>query len=468
MTEEIQTDRELRPEPLSVLWRILAAPQTLMVLAALLALVLVLASFIPQIPAQAADDPQAWLATQPGPLGRRGSLITTLGLYDLYHGLWFRLLLALSGLVLFIRLVDAAELAWRAQGRGAPPGSAGFAWEGSAPRVLISSGLPLEEVQERLGSFLERQGYRLTELGGEPPARWLASRWHGLLWLHPLGYAALLVAGAGLILSSYWGWQDEAWRPLQGETRLVGHGTPYTLRFDRFELLQGEQGRLVDYASHVTWLEGTAVVRETVVRARRPASLEGLALREVGYLPTVQVEAWDGAGNPLALEAGGEAQPGAAQVEIRFQEADEQPLLFVPAQERLLALVFEPMCSQGQPVVHIDSMGEGGNGRQRLASLTSSGDVVARDLRLEIELSYGPILRLDHRPGMGLVVAGMGLAVLALLIGWLAPPRLMSLIAEPRAGGGVRVQIAAPPAARVRQWLSQLGMRLQGVLADDD
>lgn len=468
MAEEIRIDRESRPEPLSVLWRILAAPQALLVLAGLLALVLAMASLIPQIPPGAMDDPQAWLATQPGPLGRRGGIIGSLGLYNLYHGLGFRLLLALTALVVFVRLVDAAELAWRASGRGATPGAAGPGWQAHAPRISVPSSLPADEVRERISGFLERHGYRYTELAGEQPARWLASRRPGLLWVRPLGYAALLAAAAGLAISGYWGWQDEVWRPLPGETRLVGHGTAYALRLDSFEMQADQQGRLQDYDSQVTWLEGPAVAAETVVTARQPASFDGLTLRQLGYLPIVEIQAWDGAGNPLALEAGGEVQPGTAQVEIRFLEADEQPLILIPAQERLLALVFEPMCGQGRPALHVDTVGEGATGRQRLTSLTASREVVARDLRLQIDLSYRPTLRLDWRPGLGLVVVGLGLAVVALLVGWAVPTRVMSLAAEPWGEGRTRIQIVAPPGVRVRQWLSQLALHLQGVLTDDD
>jgi hypothetical protein len=467
MAEKIQTDQESRPEPLSVAWRILAAPQTFLALVGLLALVLVLASLITQIPPQAMDDPQAWLATQPGPLGRRGSLITTLGLYDLAHSLWVRSLLALIAVMLFVRFVEAAELAWRGQQRSSVRGIVLLTRQSHAPRVQLLSSLPLEAVQEHVTRFLDRQGYRSAELADSSPGKWLASRRPALLWMQPLGYAALLLAGAGLILSSYWGWQDEIWRPLPGEARLVGHGSPYTLRLDSFEMQMDQESRLVDYASRVTWLKGPVVVRETVASARQPVRFEGLALHQLGYLPRVQLQAWDGSGNPLALESGGEAQPGTAQVEVRFLEGDEEPLVFVPAQERLLVLVFEPMCRQGQPILHVDSVGEGGDGRQRLASLTSSGEVVAHDLRLRLELSYDSLLRLNRRPGMSLVLSGLSLAALALLIGWLVPPRLIAVTAEPWGGGRVRVQIVAPPGVRVRQWLAQLGIRLEGMLADD-
>lgn len=468
MAEEIRTDQGSRPDPLSVLWRVLATPQTLLILAGLLALALIVASLIPQIPPQAMDDPQAWLATQPGPLSRRGSMIRALGLYDLFHALWFRLLLALAGLVLFVRLVDAVELAWNARRRGAGLEAAELAWEDRGHRVHVVSSLDLDEVQERLGRFLARHGYRYSESEGHSPARWMASRWPGLLWMRPASYAALLLAAAGLVLSGYWGWESEAWRPLPGDTRLVGYGTPYVLRFDGFEMQRDGQGRLEGYASQVTWLESAVAVQATVVTARRPVSVGGVALRQVGYLPVVQLQAWDGDGNPLALESGGGARAETAWMEIRFESADEEPVVYLPAQERLLALVFEPMCRQGQPALYLDSVSEQGNGRRRLGSLTASGEVTAHDLQLQVELFFRPVLRLDRRPGMGLVVAGMSLASLALFASWLVPSRLISFLIEPWEGDKVRIHLISPPGARVRQWLAQIALRLEGALADGD
>jgi cytochrome c biogenesis protein ResB len=78
-----------------------------MVLMGLLALALALSAVIPQMPPQARDDPQAWLAVQAGPVRQGGALLRSLGLLDLYHSFWFRFLLVLTGLNLFVRAVES-------------------------------------------------------------------------------------------------------------------------------------------------------------------------------------------------------------------------------------------------------------------------------------------------------------------------------------------------------------------------
>ena len=70
-----QTNDVSRFEPLSALWRILAAPLTLLILMGLLALALAASTLIPQIPVTFAEDPQAWLATQTGVWGQASDVL---------------------------------------------------------------------------------------------------------------------------------------------------------------------------------------------------------------------------------------------------------------------------------------------------------------------------------------------------------------------------------------------------------
>ena len=166
MAEERPPVEMSQPEPLSVLWRVLSAPQTLLVLMGLLALTLVLGTWIPQIPPEESSDPQAWLAAQPGLFGQLSSVVRTLGLYDLYRTFWFRLLLVLSGLAIFVRAVDAAELALQATGRRGRASAMPPPWQSSLPPRQVPAPLPLAEVRPRIEEWLdadEERGHRVRE-----------------------------------------------------------------------------------------------------------------------------------------------------------------------------------------------------------------------------------------------------------------------------------------------------------------
>ena len=163
MAEE--TPKQARFEPLSALWRALAAPQTLLVLMGLVALAFALGMLVPQIPPQAASDAQAWLAAQTGLFQQASGPIRALGLFDLFHTFWFHLLLALTGLCLSVRAMESMDWAWRATGstswtqRTEDVHVAFAAWGRHPPQFSFSSSLPADRAKARLGERFRGQGY---------------------------------------------------------------------------------------------------------------------------------------------------------------------------------------------------------------------------------------------------------------------------------------------------------------------
>jgi len=479
MAEEPETPGAPHLEPLSILWRVVAAPQTLMVLLGLIALALVAGSLIPQVPPQAVADPQAWLANQSGFFSRQSGLVRALGLFELYRSWWFRLLLTLTGLTLFVWTVEAAGLAclawrlgrgheaaerWAAEGRSSAPSVPG-PWFGYAPLAQIPSPLPVEETLSRLRDRLARSRYRWAGLS--VPGM-VAVRRGGALWAQPAAWAALLVALLGLWIVGTWGWQGGDWQPAPGEVRAVGPRFREKVRLEGFDLHLAGDGRLQDYRSEIAWLEGELVARRAVVRTGQPALFRGIAVRQVGYVPAVTIHGQDAAGHPLLIQAGGAETGTSGTAEIEFPSPEAEPLLYLPVQDLFLALTFEPLDAEGRPALHLDLLQEGETERQPLAVLHGSGSVTAGDLRLELEVTYRPILRLDYRPAMGLVVGGLVLAVVALAIGQVASPRLVGLLVSAGEGNGSVIQLLVPAALKEGCWPEGLAARLGEALTDGD
>ena len=68
MADEISAPRPPRLEPISALWHAFAAPQTLLVLMALVALTLAAAGLIPQASLAGLDESESWLTVERGRL----------------------------------------------------------------------------------------------------------------------------------------------------------------------------------------------------------------------------------------------------------------------------------------------------------------------------------------------------------------------------------------------------------------
>jgi hypothetical protein len=467
MSGEIVTSRATRREPLSVLWRFLASPRTLMVLLGLVALVLALSTLIPQIPPQAVGDPQAWLAVQPGVFGRGNGLFRALGLFDIYHALWFHLLLALTGLALFVWFVEAIELAWQAVRRnGWGPAALSF-WGNNAPQVQISSPHDRDETVARLCTFLARERYRCRNVSGVQYPNLAAGQREWFLWARPILIGSLLAALAGLAIVGNWGWRNEDWQPSPGESRAVGHGVPYVVHLDRLVWQQDVGGQLCDYYSEVSWLKDDATVRQDVVRVGQPATLKGIAVRQIGYSPAVRLSGQDRAGRPLVFQMGGEEPATPGGFEVSFATPETQPLVLIAGHDLFLSLSFTAQDAEGKPALNVAIVDDGGEKQRPSIALHESGSIAVDNLQLQVELEYRPILRVDYRPAMGLVVASAVLAVSALLVGWIAAPRLIWIAVGPDEQESISVQILSLPSTRGNPWLPELASRLREVLADD-
>jgi hypothetical protein len=437
-------------------------------------LALALGILIPQIPPQAVDDAQAWLAIQPGLFGQRNGLVRALGLFDVYHALWFRLLLVLTGLTLFVWLVESAELAWKATsslaGRGEDRWAADgpVVWASRPSQIRVSPTLSADDVPARIHHFLVQRGYRWAAGSDPPPTNLVAGRREMFLWAQPILYGSLLVALIGLAITGGWGWQNEDWRPAPGDSQAIGHGSPYAVRLDAFDLLAGEDGRLCDFGSQITWLRDDTVTGQDMLGVGQPSTHRGIAVRQVGFVPDLEIRGRDDAGRQLALQVAEAAAAPSPQAKVVFSSPGVQPLVLVPSLDLFLVLTFEPMDAQGIPALRVDMVREGGGNGQSLGVLHDSGVLSAHGLRLEVDLAYRPVLRIDFRPAMGVVLWGGGLAVVALAAWTLASPRLVWLVLGSGEDNTTLVRVLVPSSLKGSVWLSQFDSQLRRELAGGD
>jgi hypothetical protein len=462
-----QTDSASRFEPFSALWRILAAPLTLLILVGLLALALAAGTLIPQIPATFADDPQAWVAVQTSFWGQASSVLHFLGVFDLYSSLWFRALLVLLGLCLFVRTVDSVELAWRVMrwARWTPDRLA--AWGHQPPRVELLLPTRLDETVERMVAFMSERGFWASKVSGFAVPSLVVVRRAIMLWTRPLGYGALLVALVSMAVAGAWGWKGEPWQPREGDVHEVEHGTSYSVRLDAFTIVQSDRGAAPEYSSRITWLEGETVLEQDAVGAGQSSSFAGITVRQMGYVPVVRLRGWDGDDRPLMLETEGDVLGMTGEADIRFSSAEDQPLVLIPNHDLFLLLSYEPGCDGEGPALYVKRIREGGDDQEILGILRDSGSVSVDGLRFEIDLAFVPILRLDRYLTVGLALACLAIFVIALIANWIAPPRMVWIAMAQESESSSQVRLLARPGAGAQRWLSDLADLAQEALHDD-
>lgn len=469
MTDQSQTSDAHRTDLPSLLWHLLAGPWMAIGVAGMMALALALRSVIPQMPAEARPDPQAWMALLPGILSKSSGFFHAAGLFDVADSLWFHILLALAALVLLVRGSESAEFAWRAlRHTSRAPTNA------QQPPQLVSSGefatpLSYDDALSETRRVLVESG--ASTIGATSDGSLFATGGSLLLWTRPLMYAALLVALIGLAISTIFGWQLNDWRPVPGDTLNVGHGTSYSLRLDSFSLRLSTGGQLLDYESQITWSEGDEVVGQPQLGIGEPAAHRATMVNLVGFVPSVQLRGWDDTGRPLALQAEGQEISTPGKADVSFSSAESRSLIYLPDQGQLLALSFAPNCPDGRPALTLASTpltDHDAPYRPVSAILYQSGDVALPGLRLEADLSYRPMLRVSHRPASGVVLAGLVLALSALAASWAAPVRLLWVEFQPGSRGETTVHLASLPTPTGGRWSSRVASELARRLAGDD
>ena len=131
-----------------------------------------------------------------------------------------------------------------------------------------------------------------------------------------------------------------------------------------------------------------------------------------------------------------------------------------------MSFAFSPSCPAGTPLLEAGVLDDGGT-PQEIGSLSESGSMSGAGLKLEIDLEYRPVLRLDRRPAIGLVVAGSVLALLGLFLAWAAPLRLVWFVIDPVESAGSQVGIYPMEGLAWRPWLPPLVTKLSEVLVND-
>ncbi len=459
MSGETPASPNVRFDLVSRVWRALVAPHTLIGLMGVLALILGLSALIPQIPPQTMDDPRKWLAAQPDILNQTSGLVRALGLFRIYHSLWFHLILALIGLTLFVQGIEAAELAWRFTGRTQSNSPTGFWWEKPRSALRFSSALGCDEVVGKLYGLLSQYGYRWTQRAAPPALDLLATRRRHMLWTRPVAHGALLLTLIGLFITETWGWHSGEWLAAPGDRLTIGHGTPYSVQLDTFARPTAT-APWCDSQSIISWREGETVTGQSTIGMGQPATWRGITVRQLGQLPVVRLRGLDPTGNPLAFQVGGTDQAADHEAEIAFSLNENQQVAYLPSDNLLLSFVYSPDPG-GRLALYVSHPDQPDSQPRFVTVLQQDSRVAVDDLQLEVGMSYRPVLRVDSLPGMELAIGGAIVAVLALALGWIAPAQILwsSVVANP--DGSTTVQIFTLPGASGSRWLLPITRQFQ-------
>lgn len=270
-------------QPLHVLWRLFTNVRFAVFLLVVLAGVSFLGVVLPQIPAGLRGDAFAeanWLEARRGTFGPLTDPLWRLGLFDIFHGRWFALLLALTVVATASYIVSRVPGIWRTISR--PRKRVPDRYFQVARHRLEIAG-PLDA--RALEAALRRARYRVERFQEGEATYLFADRFPWAQAGTLLTHAAVLLFILAAVFSRLDRFSADLFLAEGGTLSVFPANSPDQMQVELLDAVGvfDEQGRPLDYRSRLVIYRQGQEVKRCQVTANSPCSYGGYRFYQGGY-----------------------------------------------------------------------------------------------------------------------------------------------------------------------------------------
>ena len=265
----------------NIVWKSLSSVRLTIVLLILIALASVLGTFIPQ--REEAVDLAHRLSPQ------TLHLFQILGLFDMYHSAWFRILIGALALNLIICSLDRFPGLWRRfTARPKPDRSRIFEGIPDHQRLVV----PGDEssVRRAIEKLLRSRYKRVFEKRRDSTTFYYADKGRFSHFGVYIVHLSVLIIIVGALIGSFYGFEAYV-NILEGDqvdsAMLRGKMLPvdlgFTVRCDDFRVSFYDSGAPKEYRSDLTFLENGKEVKSAVLLVNHPVKFRGITFYQASY-----------------------------------------------------------------------------------------------------------------------------------------------------------------------------------------
>lgn len=215
-------------------------------------------------------------------------LFSTLQLFDVYHSLWFRIIIAALAFNLVICSLDRFPATWKRFKRHASTDTSVFRHV-PPHRVFRVSG-KRKDVTERFADWITRRYRRISIRSGEQEDFFYAEKGRYSLFGVYLTHLSVLLILTGGIVGSLFGFEARVNIPEGSSIDTVllrGSELPrslgFSVRCDSFAAEFYDSGTPKEYKSDLAFLEGDRVIQKSPVLVNHPVSFKGIMFYQASY-----------------------------------------------------------------------------------------------------------------------------------------------------------------------------------------
>jgi cytochrome c biogenesis protein len=399
------------------LWRALGSTRLALILLTLLLLASLLASLLPQMPADSATR-EPWLAAVELRYRTATGLLHTLGLFNAYNTPWFLAVLAALMVNGVLCTLQRLPRLWRSLTRRPIICRPDDFYQGSVHRAewpIDSPELALSAAQRTLQRRRYRTHLERDQATGRACVYAERYRWTGTGTL--LSHLALLLLLTALLARPALAWQERGSLLFPGRTQPLDQAPDLAVRAGRLAIDRHPDGQPSQYRVPLTVLVDGAPLTAQTVGLNHPLTVRGIVFHLQSYGPAVQVASPEGSFD-LGFTNSQAREINLPQAGLNLRVA------YQPAGDLSDDAAPGPADDVDRGSIFVEAMAASG---ELLGSgvVPTGQQVIIQGTPLTFTLANYTDWQISHDPTFGLVIAAAALLLAGMLISlWLPRRRL--------------------------------------------
>lgn len=422
-------------------WRFFTSVRLALILILIITAAVLAGTLLMQAPPSVMANPASydqWLEQARAKYGIWTGPLEALQFFNVFHSLWFRLLIGL----LTINIIVCSVNRWKGIWSMVFParvrmGDAFF--EHARLSARLDADMPPAVAVERAKRAFARSRYRVKTQTSPDAIAFIVDKNRFSRFGTFFSHLSIILILAGAIIGGIWGISDPGFVVSEGEIRDLGMGTNISVELEHFADEYYLEGPPKDFRSELIIYDNGVEVKRGTVRVNTPMSYGGYRFHQSFFGNTAVMDVRDQNGTVL-FENG---------VALAWQTQDGRPVGSFRLPERNLTVyVVGPLSGWDDPAIPAGEM-RVEIYRQDTGTLVTMENLIQGTPEEVADLTFTfqrerrfTGLRVVKDPGVNIIWAACGFMILGLVMLFYFPPRRLWALCKSRPDGTTEFQMA--------------------------